>query len=127
MTVTVSDSENVDISVMHINPAQRCLCAARPALAGLAVPSHRQIADLLGLQSVDDVEHDLAFVHSDVEVDQVPARVVAAPQSCHSRGTQEGLRQRRPVSSRIRPPSVRFDKRHRSVARSQSANRPWSG
>ena len=55
------------------------LGAARAALAGLAVPPHRQVAGLGGLQPVDDVEHHLALVHLDRVVLQFAAVGVAAP------------------------------------------------
>ena len=55
------------------------LGAARAALAGLAVPAHRQVAGLGGLQPVDDVEDDLALVDLDGVVLQLAAVGVAAP------------------------------------------------
>ncbi len=51
----------------------------RTALAGLAVPPHREVTGLGGLQAVDDVEHDLALVDLDRVVLQVAAVFVAAP------------------------------------------------
>ena len=55
------------------------LRAARAALAGLAVPAHRQVLGLGLLQPVDDVEDDLALVHLHRVVDEVATLVVAAP------------------------------------------------
>ena len=55
------------------------LGAARPALAGLAVPPHREVRGLRRLQAVDDVEHDLAFVDLDGEVLEVAVGAVTAP------------------------------------------------
>src|SRR5699024_3859243 len=52
---------------------------AGAALAGLAVPPAGQVGRLGGLQPVDDVEDDLALVHLDLEVAQVTAARVAAP------------------------------------------------
>ena len=40
---------------------------ARAALAGLAVPAHREVGRLLGLDLVHGVEHDHAFGHLGVE------------------------------------------------------------
>ena len=51
----------------------------RSALAGLAVPPHREVGCLLGLQTVDDVQDDLTVVDVDGEVAQIAAVVVAAP------------------------------------------------
>ncbi len=55
------------------------LRAARTALSRLAVPAHRQIARLGGLDAVDDVEDDLAVVDLDLEVLQTAAPGVPAP------------------------------------------------
>ena len=55
------------------------LRAARAALAGLAVPAHREVRRLGGLQPVDDVEDDLALVDLDRVVLQLAAVGVAAP------------------------------------------------
>src|SRR6478736_1077630 len=55
------------------------LGAARTALAGLAVPTHREVTRLGGLDAVDDVEHDLALVDLDGVVDELAAVGVAAP------------------------------------------------
>src|SRR6476620_3150651 len=55
------------------------LGAARSALAGLAVPPHREIAGLGRLEPVDDVEDDLALVDLDGVVDELAALGVAAP------------------------------------------------
>src|SRR5205814_7162536 len=52
---------------------------ARAALAGLAVPAHREIGCLGGLEPVDDVEDDLALVDLDLEVLQLAAGLVTAP------------------------------------------------
>src|SRR5256885_7612529 len=52
---------------------------AGAALAGLAVPPHREVRRLGGLEPVDDVEDDLALVHLDLEVLQLAAGGVAAP------------------------------------------------
>ena len=55
------------------------LGGARPALAGLAVPPHGEVARLFGLDAVNDVEHHLAGVHLDVVIDQATARRIPAP------------------------------------------------
>src|SRR5204863_1498989 len=52
---------------------------ARAALAGLAVPAHGEVGCLGGLEPVDDVEDDLAVVHLDLEVLQLAAGLVTAP------------------------------------------------
>ena len=80
VTVIVSSSAKVDIRVMHMQPRPTVdLGAARAALAGLAVPPHREVAGLGGLQPVDDVEHHLALVHLDGVVHELAALGVAAP------------------------------------------------
>src|SRR5690606_9641584 len=55
------------------------LRGARAALAGLAVPPDGEVGGLGRLQPVDDVEDDLALVHLDGVVDELPVAVVAAP------------------------------------------------
>src|SRR6185295_17800763 len=52
---------------------------AGAALAGLAVPAAGEVGRLGGLQPVDDVEHDLTLVDLDVEVLDLAAGRVAAP------------------------------------------------
>ena len=57
------------------------LDAARPALAGLAVPADGEIGGLLGLDAVDDVEYDLTLLHLDVVVLEFAGAVRPAPEA----------------------------------------------
>ncbi len=76
----VSSGSKVDIRVMHINRGTAVdLRRTRTALPPrLAVPAHRQVRGLGGLQPVHDVEHHLAVVGFDGVVAQVTAGGVAA-------------------------------------------------
>src|SRR5882762_9172162 len=61
------------------------LGAARAALAGLAVPAHREVGGLRGLDAVDDVEHHHARARLDlVFLEVAPAGV--APEHVHRDG-----------------------------------------
>src|SRR5690606_28286265 len=55
------------------------LHAAGAALAGLAVPPAREVARVLQLGAVDEVEHDHARVDLDPVLDELAAVLVAAP------------------------------------------------
>src|SRR5213078_1141556 len=57
---------------------------ARAALAGLAVPAQREVVGVLGLDPVQHVEHDHPGIDVDVELGEVPALDVAAPDLEHS-------------------------------------------
>ena len=81
------------------------LRAARPALAGLAVPADGEVAGLGGLEPVDDVEDDLALVHLH--------GVVAA-------GRRRRRRRARPGTSRRRSCVLRRRQLWRSGTSSQS-------
>src|SRR6185437_14506323 len=60
---------------------------AGAALAGLAVPAHGQIGGLGGLDLVDDVEHDHAFLDFGAVLDEAATVALAAPDAeGHGRG-----------------------------------------
>ena len=71
--------EGVHAGHAHQPRATVDLGAARPALAGLAVPAHGEVLRLRRLEAVDDVEDDLALVHLDLEVVQLAVVVRPSP------------------------------------------------
>ena len=64
---------NVLIRVVQRSRGKPLTSALHEPRARLAVPAHRQVGRLGGLQPVDDVEDDLALVDLDGEVLQLPA------------------------------------------------------
>ena len=86
------------------------LGAARAALAGLAVPAHREVAGLGGLQPVDDVEDDLALVDLD--------GVVAA-------GRRRSSSPRHTRNLRVVRSSVRLLRRRRCGRRARLRSGTW--
>ena len=55
------------------------LSGARTALAGLAVPAHRQVGRLLRLDAVDGIQHHHALFHRRLVILKLPAARIAAP------------------------------------------------
>src|SRR5690606_37725968 len=80
---------------------------AGSALAGLAVPTARQIGSLLRLDPVDRIEHDHAFGHLGPVVLEAPFAADRAPDAECRRGhapSSTSPRRRSPASARAASP-----------------------
>src|SRR5580704_9292782 len=82
----LQDDRRVQVEVTEAGHAHEFghavdLGGARSTFAGLAVPSHRHVRCLLGLDAVHDVENDHSFLNGYGVVLESAARIVSAPDS----------------------------------------------